>query len=115
MRISSTHVDLSNSLKEMKNNFVKQGYHPSLINEHLEKISLLSGINLIMEKDTRQKSGRTPLPITYNRFLPNITKSLRKNWNILQINENFKEIFKNEPIAAFKRSKTSKKLLGHVG
>ena len=38
-RKSSNQVDLNNSLKEMKNNLVKQGYHPSLINEHLENIS----------------------------------------------------------------------------
>ena len=82
-RISSSQVDLNNNLKEMKNNFLKQGYHPSLINEHLERISLLNRIDFIMEKDIRQKSDRIPFVITYNRFLPNITKTNRKNWNIL--------------------------------
>ena len=74
----------------MKNTFVKQGDHLSLINKHLERISLLNIIDLITEKDTRQKSDRIPPLITYNRFLPNITKTIKKNWNILQINENFK-------------------------
>ena len=41
-RISSNQVDLNNSLMEMKNNFVKQGYHLLLINEHLERIRLLN-------------------------------------------------------------------------
>ena len=85
----------------MKSNFVKQGYHSSLMNEHLERFSLLKRINLIAEKDTRQKSGRIPLVIRYNRFLLNITNIIRKNWNILQIKEKFKEIFKNESIIAF--------------
>ena len=40
----------------MKTNFVKQRYHSSLINENLERISLLNRIDLITEKDTRQKS-----------------------------------------------------------
>ena len=31
-RINSNQVDLNNSLKEMENNFLKQGCHPSLIN-----------------------------------------------------------------------------------
>ena len=31
-RIFSNQVDLSNSLREMRNNFTKQGYHPPLIN-----------------------------------------------------------------------------------
>ena len=63
----------------MKNNLVKQGYHSPLINEHLERISLLNRIDLITEKDTRQKSDRIPLIITYNPLLPNITKTIRKN------------------------------------
>ena len=50
--ISSKQEDFNNSLKEMKNNFVKQGYHPSLIKEHRERISLLNKIDLIKEKDT---------------------------------------------------------------
>ena len=36
----------------MENDFVKQGYNPSLINEHLERISLLNRSDLITEKDT---------------------------------------------------------------
>ena len=67
----------------MKNNFIKQGYHPSLINEHLERISLLSRIDLITKKVMRKKSGRILLVIIYNRFLPNIIKNIRKNWNIV--------------------------------
>ena len=74
----------------MKNNFVKQGYRPSLINERLKRISELSRIDLVTEKDARHKSDRIRLVITYNQFLPNIIKNIKKNWNIVQINENLK-------------------------
>ena len=104
-QISSNQVDLNNSLKEMKNNLVKQGYDPSLINGNLERISLLNRIDLITEKDTRKKSDRIPLVIIYNWFLPIMIKTIRKNWNISQTNENFKEISKNEPRTAFKWNK----------
>ena len=60
----------------MKNNFVKQGYG-------LERIRLLNRVDLIRGKDTRRKSNGIPLVITYNRFLPDITKTIKKNWNIL--------------------------------
>ena len=49
----------------MKNNFAKQGYHPSLINERLKRISLLNKMDLITKQDTQEKSGRIPLVITY--------------------------------------------------
>ena len=112
--ISSNQVDLSNSFKEMKNNFVKQGYNSSLINKHLKRKSLLNRIDLIIEKDTQQKSDRIPIIITYNQFLPSVTKIIRKNRKILQIDKNFKEIFKNISITSFKQSKTFQKLSRHI-
>ena len=90
----------------MKNNFIKQGYHPSLINEHLESIILLNRSDFITDKDTGQKSDRIPLVIACNRFLSNI--SYRNHQNILQGNE----IFKNKPITAFKRNKNIQNVNG---
>ena len=66
----------------------------------------------LLRKKTRKKSDRIPLVITHNRFLPNITKIIQKNRNILQINKALKEIFKNEPIAAFKQNKNIKEIIG---
>ena len=51
--------------------------------------------------------------MTYNWFLTNTTKTIRKNWNILQVIENLKEIFKNEPITAFKRNKNIQEVIGN--
>ena len=76
----------------MKNNSIKQRYHPSLINEHLERINR---INLITQKDAKKIRKNTSCNYIY-QFLPNITKTITKNWNIIQINENLKEIFKSE-------------------
>ena len=72
----------------------------------------LTESNLLRKKTHEKKSDRIPLLILYNRFLPNIIKNIRKNWNIVQINENFKEIFKNEPITAFKRNKNIPEIIG---
>ena len=65
-----------------------------------------------MEKYTPERSHRIPLVIIYIQFLPNITNTIRKNSNILHINKNVKEIFKNEPIAAFKRNKNIQEVIG---
>ena len=47
----------------------------------------------LLRKKTHSENQAELLIITYNRFLPNITKTIQKNWNILQIHENFKEFF----------------------
>ena len=88
--ISSNQVDLNNSFKEMKSNFVTQRYHISLINEHFERVSLVNRIDLIAKKDSQQKSDRILFVITYNKFS--------------QMNQSQ---YLNE-------TKTSKKLLGHI-
>ena len=53
--------------------------------------------------------------LSYLAILPNITKIIRKNWNILQINENFKELFKNQQITALKRNKIIQEIIGTHG
>ena len=57
---------------------------------YLTESTLLS---TLLRKKTHSKNQAELLVITYNRFLPNITKTIQKNWNILQIHENFKEFF----------------------
>ena len=57
---------------------------------YLTESTLLS---TLLWKKTHSKNQAELLVITYNRFLPNITKTIQKNWNILQIHENFKEFF----------------------
>ena len=61
----------------MKNKFVKQGCHSSLINELLERVSLLNRIDLISE-DTRQKPDRIPLQLHITSFYQILPKPLGK-------------------------------------
>ena len=49
-RINSNQVRLINSPTEVKNNFVKQVYHPSLIYEHLKGSVYLTESNLLRKK-----------------------------------------------------------------
>ena len=56
---------------------------------------------------------KIPLVLTYSRSLPNISKVVRKHWNILSINKAFKEVFQNEPVADFERNKNLKELIGN--
>ena len=98
-RISSNQVDLNNSLKEMKNKFVKQGYHSSLINAHLERNWPYYG-----KRHSTKIKQNTSRNYIY-QLLSNIAKTIWKNWNMLQINDNFKEIFKKGLITTFKWNK----------
>ena len=66
-----------------------------------------------MEKVTEKpKQTRIALTLTFSRFCPNISKVIRKYWNLLEINESLKEIFNCQPVTAFKRNKNLKELIG---
>ena len=58
------------------------------------------------------KETKIPLVLTYSLSLPNISKVVRKHWNILPINKACKEIFQNETVAAFRHNKHLKELIG---
>ena len=64
---------------------------------------------ILKEKEnTNSKETNISLVLTYSRSLANISKVVRKHWNISSINKAFKEIFHNEPATTFRRKKSLK-------
>ena len=53
-----------------------------------------------------------PLILIYNRTLPNLKKVITNNWDLLQINKEFQDIFQQIPILAFRTNKNLHDLLG---
>ena len=92
---------------------MKQGYDQKLVDEQLEKVEKFVRDDLLQEKDQEQQDPkRIPLILTYNRFLPNLTAVVRKNWNMFQTNKSLRELFQEQPITAFKRNKNIKEIIG---
>ena len=52
-----------------------------------------------------------PLILIYNRTLPNLKKVITNNWDLLQINKEFQDIFQQIPILAFRTNKNLHDLL----
>ena len=44
-----------------------------------------------------------------SRFLPNITGTIRKHWNILQKTKDLYELFEEGPVTAFKKKQQPKR------
>ena len=66
----------------------------------------------LKEKNYSHVKKKTTKAITYNRPLPNISKIMNRNWNILPINTEFHGVFQATPMIAFKRSKNLLKIIG---
>ena len=56
--------------------------------------------------------NRIPVSINYNRYLPNISNTITKNWNILQISPTPEKVFDSKPIITYKRNKNLDELIG---
>ena len=95
--ICSTKKDFDHHSRELKERSLKRGYDRKLDDERLEKVNKLVRDDLLQEKDREQQDPkrikRIQVILTYNRFLPNPTAVVCKNWNILQTNkQKFMEI-----------------------
>ena len=50
---------------------------------------------------------RIPLTLSYNCTLPNMKEAVKKHWTILQINNEFKNVFPEPPIMCFHRNENN--------
>ena len=101
--ICSTSTEFDKNCAIIKQKFLDRQYKEEVLDEQIKKVDRTERKELFTCKEKNNKS-RIPLSITYNRTLPNISKIVNRNWNILQINTEFHGIFQAIPMIAFKRS-----------
>ena len=67
----------------------------------------------LLQYNTKKQNNRVPLVLAYSKALPDIHTILRKNMKTLYKSERMKNVFKELPIASYKRSKNIKDILVH--
>ena len=99
-------------MQELKERLVNQGYNKKSIDQKFSKVKTIDRNELLREKThDKETKNKTPLVLTYNHFLPNISNIVRKHWNILNISRTLQGLFQEEPIMAFKRNRNLKELI----
>ena len=100
-------------MQELKKRLVNQGYNKKSFHHQLSKVKTIDRNELPKEKThDKEAQNKTPLVLTYNRFLPNISNIVRKHWNVLNISRTLQGLFQEEPITAFKTNRNLKELIG---
>ena len=110
-KICTNEEDLSKNCKQLAQTLIKREYGKEIVKNEIKRAVNVPRQELFKVKE-KQHSQRIPLIIKYNRTLPSLSKIINKNWNILQIDRNIKETFKERPIIAFRRNKNLRDLLG---
>ena len=98
-RICTTSQDFEYHCKELKQRFLEHRYNSELMNKHIKTVQKLDRNELIKgSKRGTPISTHIHLAVTYNRFLPNTSKIIRKKWNVISVNESLKQFFKTNQL-----------------
>ena len=96
-----------------KDSYVNQGYNKKSIDQQFSKVKTIDRSELLKEKThDKETKNKTPLVLTYNRFLPNISNIVRKHWNIVNISRTLQGLLQEEPITVYTRNRNPKELIG---
>ena len=113
-RICSNEEDYKKHRNELKKQLRKRGYNGKFIEGQLKKADSLNRKDLLRyTNNNKEKSKRVPLVVTYSDLLPDIHKIVRERMEILHQSEEMKEIFKEQPIVAFRRDRNLSDILVH--
>ena len=89
-----------NNLKDLKDAFIKRGYHSETLDHHFERAMNLDRKILLENKDKPSIQWNLQLGLTYNETLPNIKNVMDNNWHILSINKNLRKVFDKKSVIA---------------
>ena len=84
------------------------GYKKAEICSSISKTSSKNRKDLL--KQNKIPSSRILLLI-YNDTLPNVKEGVKKNWNVLKMNNELRDIFAEPPLMCFSKNKTLKDFL----
>ena len=95
----------------MKKQLIKKDYPEAIVNEEIQKATNQDRTGLSNKEKTETENHLT-LCITYNRNLPNIKTILEKHWHVLNVNPEYKKVFKNKSLLALRKNKNLRRLIG---
>ena len=81
-QICSKTSEVTKNLKDLKDAFIKRGYHSKIVDHHFERAMNVDRKILLENKEKPSTQGNLPLVLTYNKTLPNIKSVIDKHWHM---------------------------------
>jgi peptide-methionine (R)-S-oxide reductase len=107
---SSEQTTKKKRLGELRCHLKKRGYNNASINHCFKKASGIDRKDLIQYKE-QKTNNRVPFVITYHPELSNLSIIVRDRWTTIQKHQELCKIFKDPPVLAFRKPKSSKDIL----
>ena len=102
-RICSTDAKFKHRINELKTYLFARGYNNNLLEKQFLRAANISRTNALQTKP-KASNDVVPFVVTYNPALPRISNILRKHFNILHSSNRRKDVLKQTPFVAYRRS-----------
>lgn len=109
-RICSSSALYHQEGNQLKSNLCKRGYKAHTVQAAIDEMAGHDRQDLLRYKENNN-SSRVPLVTTYHPVLKNLNGVLKKNLPILHSNKRMVEVFKEPPMAAFRRPRNLKDMV----
>lgn len=109
-RICSSNEIFEEQSRILKSHLCNRGYKAHTVQSAIDEITTKDRKTLLQYKEKTDKS-RVPLVTTYHPALKNLNTILKSNLPILYTNERMADLFKDPPMAAFKRPRNLKDMV----
>ena len=96
--------------KELKTYHLARGYNNNFLEKQFLRAANISRTNALQTKP-KASNDVVPFVVTYNPALPRISNILRKHSNTLHSSNRCKDVFKQPPFVAHRRSSNLRDLL----
>ena len=109
-RTCSTPALYKEQSTHLKNNLFRRGYQAHKVQAAIDEMSLLDRQSLLQYR-ARSTGNRVPMVTTYHPVLKDLTNILKRHIPILHTNKRMSEVFKDPPMAAFRRPRNLKDMV----
>ena len=109
-RICSTDTNFKLRIDELKTYLIARGYHSTFLDSQFKRAANISRTDAL-QTNRHDSINRIPFVVTYNPALPRISNILRSHFNILLSSNRCREVFKQPPIVAYRRSSNLRDIL----
>lgn len=109
-RICSSTTSFQEQSQLLKTHLCRRGYRAAPVQSAIDELSSKDRNTLLQYKE-REKSSRVPLVTTFHPVLKSLNAILRRHLPVLYNNERMATVFKEPPMAAFRRPRNLKDMV----
>lgn len=100
--------DFNRMAMNMKYRFKQRGYQKRVVDQALNKVTLLQQDDLLKKESKKNSSTRPYFVMEFSTVSHEIKRIINRNWGIIQSDPSLCEIFQEPPVVSYRKAPTIK-------